>query len=127
MAFERSSQMQRPEGAAATSPRQSPGAKRKDGTLGKPSQRIMCALKGQLHTRCFIQLPLQGAGWGCAWLPRALPWADSSWAFSPTCTLCFASHEPALALTLSERASSYCNALERKSAKRFRFNALGEG
>ena len=31
-----------------------------------------------------------------------------------------------IALTLSERASSYCNALERKLAICFRFNALGE-
>ncbi len=30
--------------------------------------------------------------------------------------ICFTAHVPALALTLSERASSYCNALERKFA-----------
>ena len=36
-----------------------------------------------------MQLSLHDAGWVCAWLPMALPWADSSWAFSPTTTIEF--------------------------------------
>ena len=84
--------MPRLEEATTISPGQSSSASLQNSALGKCFQCIMCCpVRTAAYSLLYAVALTERWYVGSYPLPRALPWADSSWAFSPTTTLPFKS------------------------------------